>query len=69
MAQSNWLLSASSSFSDTAAGIGLGPLGVMERYGTGGGSQVVRRDWERDACNQILAANQADAESCPNHGA
>ncbi len=71
LAQSNWLMGHSgTSFSDSAAGVGLSPLGVMERmdlvHGMNHASTSMRRDWESDSCSQVGAANPAHRETCPN---
>ena len=71
LAQSHWLMGHSgTSFSDSAAGVGLSPLGVMERmdlvHGVKHASTSMRRDWNRDSCAVVGAANPQHAESCPN---
>ena len=71
LAQSNWLMGHSgTSFSDSAAGVGLSPLGVMERmdlvHGMNHASTSMRRDWDRDSCSVVGAANPQHAETCPN---
>lgn len=73
MAQSNWLVSSTSSFSETAAGVGLGPQGVMERYGfvnqnSDVNNGVIRRDWENGCSSEIFAADHEESQKCPNHG-
>ena len=79
LAQSHWLVSAGSTYSGTAANVGLGPMGVMERFDqldhfeNGSGTkfmlQHVRRDLEgKDPCKPIFAADPLEALKCPNHG-
>lgn len=71
LAQSNWLLGHSgTSFSDSAAGVGLGPLGAMERmdlvHGVNHASTSTRRDWDTDSCTVVGAADPEFRDSCPN---
>ena len=72
LAQSTWLMGHSgTSFSDSAAGVGLSPLGVMERmdlvHGLNHASTSLRRDWENDnSCAVVGAADPQHRESCPN---
>lgn len=71
LAQSNWLMGHSgTSFSDSAAGVGLGPLGAMERmdlvHGNNHASTSTRRDWDTDSCTVVGAADPAFRETCPN---
>ena len=79
LAQSQWLLSAGSSFSETAAKVGLGPMGAMERFGkmrqfkVGTGAKfvhdTVRKDFDGpNPCAEVLAADPTDAKLCPNLG-
>jgi hypothetical protein len=66
LAQSHWLFSAGSTFSETAAQVGLGPMGVMERFGLlrqfteGVGAKNVhdalRRDWDGTHAQTSTAA-------------
>ncbi len=52
--------------------VGLGPQGVMERFGSVnsgmGVSGILRRDWENDCSQEVFAADPIEAEKCPNHG-
>lgn len=71
LAHANWLVGhAGTSFSDTAAGVGLGPLGVMERidivHGLDHSTTSYRRDWAGDSCKVVGAADPEVARSCPN---
>lgn len=71
LAHANWLVGhAGTSFSDTAAGVGLGPLGVMERidivHGMDHATTSVRRDWLGDSCKVVGAADPETATTCPN---
>lgn len=72
LAQSDWLCSAGSSFSETASGVGLGPYGAMERYTYIDRSNIhdraVRRDWEHSTCRTVAAVDPKDASTCPNNG-
>jgi hypothetical protein len=79
LAQSHWLVSAGSTYSGTAANVGLGPQGVMERFdqldhfenGTGTKYMIqhVRRDLDgEDPCKPVFAADPAEASKCPNRG-
>lgn len=69
LAQSNWLITnGASSYPLTAAMVGLGPRGAMERYNVNrSGRTVARRDWEKNACTVVFAANPAHSETCPNN--
>lgn len=78
LAQSHWLMSSGgSTYSETAADVGLGAQGVMERFaylsqitnGTGAEhvQYRVRKDSEGD-CKEIFAADTKEAKTCPNHG-
>jgi len=70
LAQSNWLLlNCCSEFSQTAAGVGLGPRGVMERFDIidgGHSNSAFRRDWGKDSCAIVGAADTIEATQCPN---
>lgn len=71
LANSQWLLSHSgTSFSDTAAGVGLGPRGKMERldviHGKMHSQTSRRRDWEGDSCSEVGAVDPEQALKCPN---
>jgi hypothetical protein len=72
LAHSNWLIGHSgTSFSETASGVGLGPLGVMERFDMVHSATHVatnwRRDWEGDCCSVVRAADVQFRDSCPNN--
>ena len=78
LAQSQWLTSSGvSSFSDTAADVGLGSHGMMGRFAylsqrvNGSGAEFVRyrvrRDLEGD-CSEVFAADKEEAGRCPNLG-
>lgn len=58
LSQADWLFSGGgSSFSETAAGVGLGPVGGMERFTFMDGFRVGtvnRRDWENDPCSDEI---------------
>jgi hypothetical protein len=73
LAQSHWLVGHSgTSFSETASGVGLGPLGVMERFTMVHGpehvSESFRRDWGKPggSCRVVAAASPEQANTCPN---
>lgn len=73
LAQSHWLVGHSgTSFSETASGVGLGPLGVMERFsmvhGPDHASESFRRDWGAPggSCRVVGAADKEHASTCPN---
>ena len=71
LANSHWLLTHSgTSYSDTAAWVGLGPKGVMERmdqvHGQNSVSTHYRRDWNKDSCTIVEAADPIQAVNCPN---
>jgi hypothetical protein len=68
IAQAHWLFSNGQTYySRTAASLGLGPLGAMERYDSNDrAGSVFRRDWELDACTVVYSANRSEAERCPN---
>lgn len=79
LAQSHWLVSAGSTYSGTAANVGFGPMGVMERFdqlnhfengsGTKHMLQHVRRDLDgKNPCEPVFAADPQEALKCPNHG-
>lgn len=72
LGNANWLQShVGTSYSDTAAGWGLGPGSVMERMDIVQGENHVqsihRRDWTRNVCQPVGAADPAFAQTCPNH--
>ena len=73
LAHSNWLIGHSgTSFSETASGVGLGTMGVMERFdmvhSPDHASASLRRDWGGDGCSVVRAADPDQAKSCPNTG-
>jgi len=71
LAHANWLMGHSgTSFSETAAGVGLSPLGVMERvdivHDVNHASTSYRRDWNGDSCTPVGGATPENAANCPN---
>jgi hypothetical protein len=71
LAHANWLMGHSgTSFSETAAGVGLSPLGVMERvdivHDVNHASTSYRRDWNGDSCTPVGGASPEHAANCPN---
>lgn len=66
LAQSHWLFSSGGTYySSTAAPLGLGPLGAMERYNSNDNNHAVwRRDWEGDACKEVRSANKNEDAAC-----
>ncbi len=70
MAQSNWLMmNAGSSFSTTAASVGLSTTGVMERFDyheMGNIFSTFRPDWEGDVCVTLGGATRKESATCPN---
>jgi hypothetical protein len=71
LANANWLMGHSgTSYSETAAGYGLGPKGNMERmdmvHGKNHASTSFRRDWEGNACTIVGAADKEENKRCPN---
>jgi hypothetical protein len=78
LANAQWLQSHSgTSFSDSASGWGLGPLGGMERidivHGPGHVSVTHRRNWtegrdqDNTFCHEVGAADPDQARHCPNN--
>jgi len=73
LAHANWLVGHSgTSFSETASGVGLGPMGIMERFdmvhSPDHASASLRRDWHGDGCSPVRAADPEEAKACPNMG-
>ncbi len=80
LAQSDWLIAnGMSTFASSAADVGLGIYGAMERFGWLNGYTIgpssyrrlswrLRRDWDNDPCKTIPASDPAYYFSCPNTG-
>ena len=73
LAHTNWMMGHSgSSYAETAAALGLGPLGVMERvdmvHSENHVSTTFRRNYNKngDFCSPVGAADPVHAEKCPN---
>lgn len=73
LAHAHWLVGHSgTSFSETASGVGLGPLGVMERFdmvhSESHFTTSLRRDWAGpDMCAVVRSADQKHEKACPNN--
>jgi hypothetical protein len=71
LANANWLISHSgTSYSDTAAAVGLGPNGWMERmdflHHNGYYTTSYRINWESNECEILGAVDMDQAKKCPN---
>ncbi len=71
MGHANWLfVNMGTSFSLTAASVGFGPRGVLERldmHEMGNINTVFRRNWESNRpCEIVGAADPVEREKCPN---
>ena len=73
LGHAHWLQGHSgSSYAESAAGLGLSPLGVMERFDMVHGHNHASKSWrpdyniKKDFCTHVGAADPTQATTCPN---